>query len=42
LIENIRRRTEQALQNHQITLQESQMLLQNYEQSLSQYTYLSS
>ena len=42
LIENIRRRTEQALQDHQITLQESQMLLQNYEQSLSQYTYLSS
>lgn len=42
LIENLRRRTEQALQDHQITLQESQMLLQNYEQSLSQYTYLSS
>jgi arginine decarboxylase len=42
LIENIRRRTEQALQDRQITLQESQMLLQNYEQSLSQYTYLSS
>jgi arginine decarboxylase len=42
LIENMRRRTEQALQDRQITLQESQMLLQNYEQSLSQYTYLSS
>jgi arginine decarboxylase len=42
LIENIRRRTEQALQDQKITLQESQLLLQNYERSLSGYTYLSS
>jgi arginine decarboxylase len=42
LIENIRRRSEQALQEHQITLEESQLLLQNYERSLSRYTYLSS
>jgi arginine decarboxylase len=40
LIENIRRRTEQALQENRITLQESQLLLQNYERSLSGYTYL--
>jgi arginine decarboxylase len=40
LIENIRRQAEQALQEKRITLQESQMLLQNYERSLSQYTYL--
>lgn len=42
LIESIRRRSEQALQEHQITLEESQLLLQNYERSLSRYTYLSS
>lgn len=41
LIENIRRRAEQALQENRITLQESQLLLQNYERSLSRYTYLS-
>ncbi|MFM7425681.1 MAG: biosynthetic arginine decarboxylase [Elainella sp.] len=41
LIENIRRRAEQALQENQITLQEAQLLLQNYEHSLSRYTYLS-
>ncbi|MDJ0706994.1 MAG: biosynthetic arginine decarboxylase [Leptolyngbyaceae cyanobacterium MO_188.B28] len=40
LIENMRRRTEQALQEGQITLSESQLLLQNYEHSLSRYTYL--
>jgi arginine decarboxylase len=40
LIENIRRRTEQALQDQRITIQESQLLLQNYERSLSRYTYL--
>ena len=40
LIENMRRRTEQALQEGQITLAESQLLLQNYEHSLSRYTYL--
>jgi arginine decarboxylase len=42
LIENIRQRTEQALQENRITLQEAQLLLQNYERSLSRYTYLSS
>ena len=41
LIENIRRRSEQALQENRITLQEAQRLLQNYERSLSSYTYLS-
>ncbi|WP_448562877.1 biosynthetic arginine decarboxylase [Trichothermofontia sp.] len=41
LVENIRKQTEQALQDHRITLQESQLLLSNYEQSLSRYTYLS-
>ncbi len=40
LIENIRRQTEQALNDRQITLEESQRLLQNYERSLSCYTYL--
>ncbi len=40
LVESIRRRTEQALQENRITLEESQRLLQNYEQSLSSYTYL--
>ena len=42
LVESIRRRTEQALQENRITLEESQLLLQNYEKSLSRYTYLSS
>ena len=40
LIENLRRRTEQALQEKRITIQESQLLLQNYERSLNRYTYL--
>jgi arginine decarboxylase len=40
LIEHMRRQTEQALQEKRITIQESQMLLQNYERSLSRYTYL--
>lgn len=40
LIETIRRRTEQALQDKRITLEESQRLLQNYERSLNSYTYL--
>ncbi|HEY9647234.1 MAG TPA: arginine decarboxylase, partial [Chroococcidiopsis sp.] len=40
LIENLRRQTEQALQEKRITLQESQRLLQNYERSLNRYTYL--
>ncbi len=42
LIENIRRRTEQALQENTITLEEAQLLLRHYEHSLSRYTYLSS
>jgi len=40
-VESIRQQTEQALQDHRITLQESQLLLQNYERSLRRYTYLS-
>ena len=42
LVESIRQRTEQALQEKRITLAESQRLLQTYEYSLSRYTYLSS
>jgi len=42
LVESIRRRTEQALRENSITLAESQRLLQNYQKSLSSYTYLSS
>ncbi|MFB2920714.1 biosynthetic arginine decarboxylase [Aerosakkonema funiforme] len=41
LVESIRQRCEQALQEKRITLQESQLLLQNYERSLGRYTYLS-
>lgn len=40
LVESLRRRTEQALQEKRITLEESRLLLQKYEQSLSSYTYL--
>jgi arginine decarboxylase len=40
LLENIRRRTEQALQENRITIEESQLLLQDYERSLRRYTYL--
>ncbi len=42
LVESIRRQTESALQQNKITLSEAQLLLQNYEQSLSKYTYLQS
>lgn len=42
LVESIRQRSEQALQDKRITIQEAQRLLQTYEQSLSRYTYLSS
>lgn len=42
MVESIRQQTEQALQDKRITIQESQLLLQNYERSLSRYTYLSS
>ncbi|MDY6785476.1 MAG: biosynthetic arginine decarboxylase [Cyanobacteriota bacterium] len=41
LVEGIRRRTEEALQDGRLTLEESQRLLQNYERSLNSYTYLS-
>lgn len=40
LVESIRRQTEYALQEKQISIKESRMLLQNYERSLSGYTYL--
>jgi arginine decarboxylase len=40
MIESIRLQTEHALEDDRITLQESQLLLQNYERSLSGYTYL--
>jgi arginine decarboxylase len=40
LVETMRRRTEIALQERKITLEEAQRLLQNYESSLNSYTYL--
>jgi arginine decarboxylase len=40
LVESIRLQTERALQDQQISLQESQLLLKHYEASLSRYTYL--
>jgi arginine decarboxylase len=40
LLENIRNQAELALQEGKITLQESQLLLKNYEKSLGSYTYL--
>jgi arginine decarboxylase len=40
LVESVRQQAEQALQEKRITIQESQLLLQNYEHSLSRYTYL--
>ena len=40
LLENMRHRTEQALQEKRITLDDAQLLLQDYEQSLNAYTYL--
>ncbi|MEH2465242.1 biosynthetic arginine decarboxylase [Nostoc sp.] len=42
MVENIRQRCEQALEEKRITLAESQRLLQTYEQSLRRYTYLNS
>jgi arginine decarboxylase len=42
MVENIRQRCEQALEENRITLAESQRLLQTYEQSLRRYTYLAS
>ena len=40
LLEKIRLRTETALEQNRINLEEAQRLLQNYERSLSNYTYL--
>lgn len=40
LIESVRQKAEQALLDKRITIDESQRLLQNYERSLEQYTYL--
>jgi arginine decarboxylase len=40
LIETLRRRTETALQEKSISLEEAQKLLQNYQRSLDSYTYL--
>jgi arginine decarboxylase len=42
MVENIRQRCEQALEEKRISLAESQRLLQTYEQSLRRYTYLTS
>jgi arginine decarboxylase len=41
LIESIRQKAEQALLENRIEISEAQRLLQNYEHSLSKYTYLS-
>ncbi|MGK7925761.1 MAG: biosynthetic arginine decarboxylase [Spirulina sp.] len=41
LVEKIRCRTEQAIQDRQMTLEEAQHLLKNYKSSLNSYTYLS-
>jgi arginine decarboxylase len=41
LLETMRRRTEIALREKRITLEEAQRLLQNYANSLDSYTYLS-
>ena len=40
LLETLRRRSEQALQDGHITLEEAQLLLQTYGRSLQHYTYL--
>jgi len=40
LMESMRRETEKALQSKNITLEDARLLLQNYEHSLSGYTYL--
>lgn len=40
LLENLRRHTEEALQSDRISLEEAQLLLQDYERSLRRYTYL--
>ncbi|MFN5514345.1 MAG: biosynthetic arginine decarboxylase [Cyanobacteriota bacterium] len=40
LLENVRCYTETALEEERMTLEEAQLLLENYERSLLQYTYL--
>lgn len=40
LLETMRRYTEHALQIQQLSLEQARLLLQNYERSLSSYTYL--
>jgi arginine decarboxylase len=40
LLENLRYRTEEAIENEQISLEDSQLLLQNYQENLTSYTYL--
>ncbi|MBE9204068.1 biosynthetic arginine decarboxylase [Synechocystis salina LEGE 06099] len=40
LLENMRRYCEQAMEDKRMSLEESQLLLENYERSLLQYTYL--
>ncbi|ELS03888.1 arginine decarboxylase [Xenococcus sp. PCC 7305] len=40
LLETMRLRSEKALQENRISLEETQLLLQNYERSLINYTYL--
>ena len=40
LIENLRQQSEQALSDRSISLQQSKLLLKQYEQSLRSYTYL--
>jgi arginine decarboxylase len=39
LLESIRRRSEQGLQDGLITIEEAKLLLQDYEQTLNHYTY---
>ncbi len=41
LLEIMRRRTEQALQQNKLSVAEAQKLLQNYENNLNSYTYFS-
>jgi arginine decarboxylase len=40
LVETLRQRTEMAMRDNDLTIEESQRLLQGYEQSLRAYTYL--
>jgi arginine decarboxylase len=41
MIEQIRRRSEQALQNGQITIEQARKLMANYKAGMDRYTYLS-